>query len=176
MLKQKYFYFWTKQECIGGPDLSCREMWLQQRVPSPSCGMTMDKLLIFSDVSLNSPSCKIRRKKIAPTLQAFLRDTVGSVPDTHSEARLPRWCYWSWACLPMGCEMWGDVGLIPGLWDVGSIPGSGRFPGGVNDNLLQNSCLENPMDRGAWQVTVNGLQRVGHNSSDLTHTIKQILR
>ena len=103
-------------------------MWLQQRVPSPSCGMTMDKLLIFSDVSLNSPSCKIRRKKIAPTLQAFLRDTVGSVPDTHSEARLPRWCYWSWACLPMGCEMWGDVGLIPGLWDVGSIPGSGRFP------------------------------------------------
>ena len=35
---------------------------------------------------------------------------------------------------------------------VGSIPGSGRFPGGGNGNLLQYSCLENPMDRGAWQA------------------------
>ena len=34
--------------------------------------------------------------------------------------------------------------------DVGSIPGSGRFPGGGNGNTLQYSCLENPMDRGAW--------------------------
>ena len=34
--------------------------------------------------------------------------------------------------------------------DPGSIPGSGRSPGGVNGNPLQYSCLENPMDRGAW--------------------------
>ena len=33
--------------------------------------------------------------------------------------------------------------------DLGSVPGSGRSPGEGNDNLLQNSCLENPMDRGA---------------------------
>ena len=33
--------------------------------------------------------------------------------------------------------------------DMGSIPGSGRFPGGGRGNLLQNSCLEKPMDRGA---------------------------
>ena len=38
--------------------------------------------------------------------------------------------------------------------DVGSIPGLGRFPGGGHDNPLQNSCLENPMDRGAWWATV----------------------
>ena len=38
----------------------------------------------------------------------------------------------------------GDVG------DSGLIPGSGRSPGGGNGNLLQYSCLENPMDRGAW--------------------------
>ena len=38
--------------------------------------------------------------------------------------------------------------------DVVSIPGSGRSPGGENDNPLQCSCLENPMDRGAWQATV----------------------
>ena len=34
--------------------------------------------------------------------------------------------------------------------DVGSVPGSGRFPGGGNGNLLPYSCLENPMDTGAW--------------------------
>ena len=33
--------------------------------------------------------------------------------------------------------------------DLGSVPGSGRSPGEGNDNLLQYSCLENPMDRGA---------------------------
>ena len=34
--------------------------------------------------------------------------------------------------------------------DLGSIPGSGRYPGGGHGNSLQYSCLENPMDRGAW--------------------------
>ena len=38
--------------------------------------------------------------------------------------------------------------------DVGSVPGWGRSPGGGCGNLLQYSCLENPMDRGAWQATV----------------------
>ena len=47
--------------------------------------------------------------------------------------------------------------------DMGSIPGSGRSPGGGHGNPLQYSCLEDPMDRGAWWVTVHGLQRVGHN-------------
>ena len=40
--------------------------------------------------------------------------------------------------------------------DKGSIPGLGRSPGGGNGNLLQYSCLENPMDRGAWWATVHG--------------------
>ena len=39
--------------------------------------------------------------------------------------------------------------------DTGSIPGSGRSPGEGNGNPLQYSCLENPMDRGAWQATVH---------------------
>ena len=38
--------------------------------------------------------------------------------------------------------------------EVGSIPGSGRSPGEGNGNPLQYSCLENPMERGAWQATV----------------------
>ena len=41
-----------------------------------------------------------------------------------------------------------------GAGDVGSIPGSGRSPGEANANLLQHSCLENVMDRGAWWATV----------------------
>ena len=39
--------------------------------------------------------------------------------------------------------------------DAGSIPGSGRSLGGGHGNPLQYSCLENPMDRGAWQATVH---------------------
>ena len=38
--------------------------------------------------------------------------------------------------------------------DSGLIPGSGRSPGGGNDNLLQDFCLENSMDRGTWKATV----------------------
>ena len=40
--------------------------------------------------------------------------------------------------------------------DAGSIPGLGRSPAGRHGNPLQYSCLENPMDRGAWQATVHG--------------------
>ena len=43
--------------------------------------------------------------------------------------------------------------------DVGSSPGLGRSPGDGNGNPLQYSCLENPMDRGAWR---------GHKDSDIT--------
>ena len=53
--------------------------------------------------------------------------------------------------------------------DVGSVSGSGRTPGVGNDNLLQYSCPENCMDRGAWGATVHG----GHKESDKTeHTHK----
>ena len=44
----------------------------------------------------------------------------------------------------------GDLGLIPGL---------GRSPGGRHGNLLQYSCLENPMDRGAWWAIVRGVAK-----------------
>ena len=51
--------------------------------------------------------------------------------------------------------------------DLGSIPGSGRSPGGGHGNPLQYSCLENPMDRGAWWFAVH---RVEHDWSNLPHT------
>ena len=43
--------------------------------------------------------------------------------------------------------------------NAGSIPGSGRFPGEENGNLLQYSCLENPMDREAWWATIHGVTK-----------------
>ena len=42
---------------------------------------------------------------------------------------------------------------------MGSIPGSGRSPGGGNGNSLQDFCLENPMDRGAWRATVHSVAK-----------------
>ena len=43
--------------------------------------------------------------------------------------------------------------------DVGSIPGSGRSPAGGHSNSLQYSCLENPMDGGAWWATAHGVSK-----------------
>ena len=43
--------------------------------------------------------------------------------------------------------------------DLGSILGLGRSPGGQHGNPLQYSCLENPLDRGAWRATVHGVAK-----------------
>ena len=57
--------------------------------------------------------------------------------------------------------------------DAGSIPGSGKSSKGGNGNPFQYSCLENPMDRGAWQVTV---QRVTKSWTGLNiHTRTYII-
>ena len=53
----------------------------------------------------------------------------------------------------------GSVNPRASAEDVGSIPGSGRSPGEGNGNPVQYSCLENPMDRGAWWATVPGVAR-----------------
>ena len=52
---------------------------------------------------------------------------------------------------------------------MGSVSGSGRSPGGGNENSLQYSCLENPMDRGAWRATVHGIA-ITQNWSNLACT------
>ena len=52
--------------------------------------------------------------------------------------------------------------------DQGSIPGSGRSPGEGNGNPLQHSCLENPMDRGAWWATVHGVPKSRTRLSNFT--------
>ena len=64
--------------------------------------------------------------------------------------------------------------------DLGSIPGLGRYTGEGNGNPLQYSCLENPMDRRAWQATVHGVAKSRtrlsdfnslHFASDLLHSV-----
>ena len=52
--------------------------------------------------------------------------------------------------------------MIKNACDAGDkdlIPGSGRSPGEGDGNPLQYSCLENPMDRGAWQATIHGVTK-----------------
>ena len=63
--------------------------------------------------------------------------------------------------------------LPPSAGDAGEtalVPGPGRFPGGRNGSPLQYSCLENPMDRGAWWATVCGVA-----GSDMTEHVKHII-
>ena len=58
----------------------------------------------------------------------------------------------------------GSLVKNPPAGDSGSIPGLGRSPGVGLGNILQYSCWENPMDRGAWQATVHE----GHKKSEKT--------
>ena len=74
------------------------------------------------------------------------------------------------------CSSWGFPAGSDGkesacnVGDLGSIPGSRRSPGEGNGNPLQNSCLENPMDRGAWKATVHEVARVQHDLATKTTT------
>ena len=64
---------------------------------------------------------------------------------------------WGFPGNSVGKESFCDTG------DLGSVPGLGRTPGDGNGKPPCYSCLENPMDREAWQATVYGVAGVGHN-------------
>ena len=59
--------------------------------------------------------------------------------------------------------------------DTGLIPGSGRYPGGGSGNPLQYSCLENPMDRVAWQATDHGVAELDMTEHTCMHIFKVVL-
>ena len=74
--------------------------------------------------------------------------------------QVPRFMLSANIFISVGCMGFPDGSKNPpanagDLRDEGSIPGLGRSPGGGQDNPLQYSCLENPMDRGAWWATVH---------------------
>ena len=66
-------------------------------------------------------------------------------------------------CFPGGSD---DKETACNAGDLGSIPGLGRCPRGGHGNPLQYSCLENPMDRGAWRATVHGVTESRTQLSD----------
>ena len=78
--------------------------------------------------------------------------------------------YSPYGCKRAGCDWSGWVHTVSGIvlknlptnaGDTGSIPGSGRSPGGGNGNPLQYPCLGNPMDRRVWWDTVLGVAKSG---------------
>ena len=98
--------------------------------------------------------------------------------DLHSEGSLPQSISLlirihdnNVCCTFVGNQVWASGGSMvknppADAGDVGSIPGPGRSPGGGHGNPLQDSCLENPMDRGAWWATVHGVAKSQTRSSD----------
>ena len=56
-----------------------------------------------------------------------------------------------------------ELSNVGDIRDMSSVPGSGRSPGGAHGDPLQYSCLENPMDRGAWGLWFIRSQRVRHD-------------
>ena len=90
----------------------------------------------------------------------------GDISNPGIDPKSPAWqqIFYHWGMLAMGLPCWlrnkesachtGD-----NVRDAGLIPESGRFPGGRHGNPLQYSCLENPMDREAWQATIHRVRK-----------------
>ena len=82
-----------------------------------------------------------------------------------------------WPCVNLNSALFnvfaGGSAIKVSAWnagDPGLIPGSGRSPGEGNGNPLQYSCLENPMEGGAWWATVHGVTKSRTRLSDFTFT------
>ena len=88
--------------------------------------------------------------------------------------------YQFWLCVCVSNRKLGFPGGSVGkeaAWNAGdpsSIPGWGRSPGEGNGSPLQYSCLENPMDRGAWWAIVHGVTKSRTQLSDETTTTRKL--
>ena len=91
---------------------------------------------------------RTRLKRLSSSSSSSLIRSVGSNPKIRLYI-----CYMGFPGGSEGKESACNAG------DLGSIPGLGRSPGGGHCNPLQYSCLENPMDRGAWQAIVPGVTK-----------------
>ena len=100
----------------------------------------------------------------APLSMGFSRQEYWSgLPVPSPAARLSKCLIQEWIFLVV--QM---VRNLPGMQETGLIPGLGRSPGEGNGNPLQYSCLENPMDRGAWWITVHGVAKSQTGLSNFT--------
>ena len=68
-------------------------------------------------------------------------------------------CIFQFVCICTASHIALMVPMLGDVRDTGSIPGLGRSPGGGHGDTLQYSCLENPMDKGAWQATFHSVAK-----------------
>ena len=112
-------------------------------------------------------SC-VSRKSLAipwPRLWASTAGRMGPTPGWETKVpQAPRhgqkvcMCVCGGGGFPRGAGVKNSAASAEATGEAGSIPGSGRSPGGASGNPLQESCLGNPTDRGARRATVHGLQ------------------
>ena len=146
----------THWACIttGRSGWAVEEMAVTQRFQS--CGGCL--FFIFADLLYLKMTYEVFSHTTC--LAAYCTRAVFPVFSVGTGARLRR-CLDNWRSGFPG----GSVVKIPSAnaGDLGLIPGLGRSPGEGKGNTLQYSCLENSMDRGAWQATVHVVSRVRHD-------------
>ena len=126
------------------------------RSPGGGCGSPLQYSCLENPMDRGAPRATVHRVAKSWTQLKQL--------SAHSHTRI----------LLFSCNLWpmGFAGGSDGkestcnAGDLGSIPGLGRSSGGGHGHPLQYSCLENPMDRGAWRVTVHGVTKSQTQLSD----------
>ena len=137
--------------------------------PGADCG---------SDHELLIAKFQLKLKKVGKTIRPFRYD-LNQVPDKYMVEVRNRFkgldlieCLKNYGqrfvTFPGGSEVKASACNVG---DLGSIPGSGRSPVEGNGNSFQYSCLENPMDRGAWWATVHGVTKSRTRLSDFTFLV-----
>ena len=99
------------------------------------------------------------------------RSLIGYSPQGHKGSDTTEWLHF------MGFSGGSDSKESAcNVVNLGSVSGSGRSSGEGNGNLLQYSCLENPMDKKAWWATVHGVAKSRTQLSDFTYLLTYLLR
>ena len=96
----------------------------------------------------------VTRFWIKPLQEILLNFYTGHSPEGHKELDMIEWLF----CRGFPCSSLSKKSAC-NAGDLGSIPRLGRSPGEGNGSPLQDSCLENPIDRGAWWATVHGIAK-----------------
>ena len=119
---------------------------------------------------LKSVSCTLEKNIYSAISGLAIWVSFHVSPFLHSLDYFYTFCYltsmhplWFWCYI--GLSQWGGSALkefpcnVEDAWDRASIPGSRRAPAGGHGNPLQDSCLQNPMDRWGWQATVHAVTK-----------------